>query len=104
MADRDETLRRVTSMTADLQAIATATAGSNVDDEHDPEGNTIAFERAQLVASLTRTRNHLADIDAALGRLSSCEYERCQQCRGPIAPERLAALPTTRTCITCASG
>jgi DnaK suppressor protein len=30
--------------------VAAAAVGSNIDDEHDPEGPTIAFEREQLAA------------------------------------------------------
>jgi DnaK suppressor protein len=100
--DRAETTQRIASMTADLQAMAAASADSNIDDEHDPEGSTVAFERAQLVAMLTRTQNHLADVDAALHRLSTLEYGICERCGEPIAQERLAALPATRVCIACA--
>ena len=89
-------------MTADLHAMAMASAGSNIDDEHDPEGSTVAFERAQLLAALARTQSHLAEVDAALHRLSTLEYGRCERCGNLIAKERLAALPVTRVCIACA--
>lgn len=102
--DRDQTARRIGSMTADLEAMTLAAADSNIDDEHDPEGSTGAFERAQLLAILARARQHLADVDAALGRVLAREYGLCAQCGGPIADDRLAALPAARTCITCASG
>ena len=86
-------------MTSDLQAMATASAGSNIDDEHDPEGSTVAFERAQLLAALARTQSHLAEVDAALQRLSTLEYGRCERCGDLISQERLAALPAIRVCI-----
>jgi len=35
------------------------------DDEHDPEGVTIAFERAQVAANLQRARTRLEDLDWA---------------------------------------
>ena len=101
--DRDETLLRIASMTGDLEAIAIASAGSNVDDEHDPEGSTLAFERAQLAALLTQARTHLGDVEAALARLPRLEYGRCERCGGQISEERLAALPAARVCISCAS-
>jgi DnaK suppressor protein len=101
-ADRDETTLRIASMTADLEAMSTASAGSNIDDEHDPEGSTVAFERAQLLATLARTQSHLADVDAALHRLSTFQYGICERCGNKIANERLAALPATRVCIACA--
>jgi DnaK suppressor protein len=73
-----------------------------VDDEHDPEGATIAFERAQVAALLRDSRVLVAELDAALARLEEGTYGRCVRCGNPIAPARLAALPATPTCIGCA--
>ena len=82
--DRAETVLRIASMTVDLESIALASTGSNIDDEHDPEGATVAFERAQLVAMLSRMRAHLGDVDAALARLNS----QIQQLTSLLALER----------------
>lgn len=79
-----------------------ASAGANADDEHDPEGATIAFERAQLSALLDRSRERLGEVDAALDRLDRGEYGTCRRCGRPIAPERLAARPFATTCVRCA--
>lgn len=43
----------------------------------------------------------LADIDAAVARLRSGEYGRCERCGGPIGRERLEALPTATRCVKC---
>jgi DnaK suppressor protein len=67
--------------------------------EPDPEGATIAFERAQVAALLDRPRGRLADIERALQHLAAGAYGRCASCGGPIAAERLAARPSVRTCI-----
>ena len=40
--ERDEVRARLASMTRDLEALFAASADSNGDDEHDPEGQTIA--------------------------------------------------------------
>jgi DnaK suppressor protein len=101
--DRELTLGRIASMTGELQAFAIASVGSNLDDEHDPEGATIAFERAQFTALLGRAQSHLDDVDAALLRLSQRGYGICQRCGQPIADERLAVLPATTVCIACAA-
>ncbi|HWF42580.1 MAG TPA: TraR/DksA C4-type zinc finger protein [Acidothermaceae bacterium] len=100
-AERTATLRRITSMTADLAAVAAAAVGSNLDDEHDPEGSTIAFEREQLVALRAHAQAHLTEVDEALARLRDNRYGDCELCGKPIANARLAALPATRRCITC---
>ena len=40
---------------------------------------------------------------AALERLASGTYGRCEECEGPISEARLEAMPAARLCITCAS-
>ena len=98
---------RVVDRAADLQrafdALVEATAGSNVDDEHDPEGSTIAFERSQLATSLQQAEAELAEVDAAVRRVDDGTYGRCRVCGGPIGAGRLEARPTATTCIDCAS-
>lgn len=103
IADRADTLKLVASLSADWDDVVNASARSNVDDEHDPEGATIAFERARIEASLTRARARLADIDDALRRLADGTYGVCAECGGTIAVERLEARPFARTCFACAS-
>ncbi len=80
-----------------------ASRGSNADDEHDPEGATIAFERAQLASVLRLTTDDLAEVDAALSRVRDGRYGTCERCGAPISPARLDARPTARLCIACAS-
>ncbi|CAN5375958.1 TraR/DksA C4-type zinc finger protein [soil metagenome] len=91
-----------TSLTAELQAMMQASVGSNADDEHDPEGATIAFERAQAQALLEQTRARLAGLRHAVERLDDGTYGTCAACGGQIAPERLLARPAASTCIRCA--
>ena len=94
----------IESLTGDFDAIVEAADTVNNDDEHDPEGATIAFERAQVSSMLTRARTHLLDIDTALADLDAGTYGTCRTCAKPIAGERLDAQPTARTCVVCASG
>jgi RNA polymerase-binding transcription factor DksA len=102
-AQHAATSRRITSMTADLAAVAAAPVGSNLDDEHGPEGSTIAFEREQLAALLAHAQAHLTDVHDALARLHDDRYGHCERCGKPIANARLAVLPATRWCIRCAA-
>jgi DnaK suppressor protein len=83
--------------------VVEASAMTNIDDEHDPEGATVAFERAQLRDALKQARADLDDLERAARRLESGEYWVCERCRGPIPTERLTARPAASTCITCAS-
>jgi RNA polymerase-binding transcription factor DksA len=80
-----------------------ASEGSNADDEHDPEGATIAFERSQVGTLARQARDHLREVDAALARLDDGTYGRCEVCGEPIPGPRLEARPVARTCVGCAS-
>ena len=80
-----------------------ASTDSNADDEHDPEGATIAFERSQLKTLIHQAQRHLDEIDGARTRLTSGRYGLCETCGQPISPGRLDARPQARTCIGCAS-
>jgi DnaK suppressor protein len=102
-AERAQTLTRITALRREFDGIVDSTAMVATDDEHDPEGATIAFERAQLAALLETAENDLASLDDALARLRKGRYGTCEACGRPIGPARLAARPAARTCITCAS-
>ncbi|WP_083873667.1 TraR/DksA C4-type zinc finger protein [Frankia sp. QA3] len=45
----------------------------------------------------------LAEVDAALGRLAAGTYGRCEAGGEPIGEQRLAARPSARPCIPCAT-
>lgn len=90
---------RLLRLTGDMAALIEASRDSNADDEHDPEGQTIAFERAQLAAMTDQAREHLEEVEAAIERFGGGTYGVCEVCREPIDPARLAARPTARTCV-----
>ncbi|SNS40438.1 transcriptional regulator, TraR/DksA family [Geodermatophilus saharensis] len=102
-AERTAALAQIAALTREFDAVVAASQASNADDEHDPEGATIAFERQQLAALLEQARRRLAEVDAAVTAVEAGTYGRCETCGAPIAPERLEARPTTRTCIACAT-
>ena len=82
-----------------IDAITAARADANTDDEHDPEGATIGFERAQAEALRAGLQHRLTEVDAALARLADGTYGFCAVCGRPIAPARLEARPTADRCI-----
>ena len=94
---------QIVTLTRSFDDIVAAAVQSNVDDEHDPEGTTIAFERQQVAALLRQAQ---ADRDALLlarDRVEQPGYGVCEYCRGFIGVERLMALPSATRCIRCAS-
>ena len=97
-----EARARVAALSAQLTGIVETASASSGDDEHDPEGQTIAFDRAQVAALLAAARHDLAEIEAARERVAAGTYGVCARCGRPIAPERLEARPAARTCVTCA--
>ena len=103
LAERDAALASIAALTGEFDAVVAASKASNADDEHDPEGATIAFERSQLDSVVARARHAVAEADAARDRLAQGRYGRCETCGRAIAPGRLEALPLARTCIACAS-
>ena len=97
------TTERLAALTGDYAGIVEASKDSNADDEHDPEGATIAFERSQVGTLVEEARHQLAEVDAARARLADGTYGTCEQCGEPIGEGRLEARPTARTCIRCAA-
>ncbi|MEU1076172.1 MULTISPECIES: TraR/DksA C4-type zinc finger protein [unclassified Streptomyces] len=73
-----------------------------VDDEHDPEGGTTAFERAHVASLMAAAREHLEELDRALERLEHGQYGRCEVCGETIPPERLEIRPAATRCVGCA--
>ncbi len=101
-ADRRAAVERLAALEREYAGIVDSADQSNTDDEHDPEGATLAFERQHLAALIEQATDQLVRIDTAVAKLTDGSYGRCERCGKPIAPARLTARPTARTCITCA--
>lgn len=95
--------RRVVELAAELDGIVGGARDANLDDEHDVEGPTVAFERQRVASLLGEARATLASLEAATGRLGQGAYGRCGRCGDAIAAERLEALPGTTRCVACAT-
>jgi DnaK suppressor protein len=58
---------------------------------------------AGLLARLDeRGAAEIARVDRALARMESGDYGVCEECEEPIPEDRLEALPTAVTCVSCA--
>lgn len=102
LAQRHRVVDLLSALERDYRLLVDAAESSNGDDEHDPEGATVGFERAQLGASIDRTRATVASFDGALLRLDAGSYGRCESCGTVIPPDRLAVRPAATTCVACA--
>ncbi len=96
---RANEIERITGLRREFADVVEASEANIADDEHDPEGSTIAYERTQIGALIEQAEQHLTEIDAALLRIADGTYGRCEVCGDPIPDERLRARPAARTCI-----
>lgn len=102
--ERRRRLALIAELRTNIDAVSDARQDSNVDDEHDPEGSTIAFELSQASTLLRASGERLLEIDAALKRLDDGSYGYCAACGNPIPPGRLEARPWTLYCVEHAAG
>jgi RNA polymerase-binding transcription factor DksA len=100
-AARERALARLAALEHEFGGIVAAARDAGTDDEHDPEGATLAYERQHVAALADAARADLAEIGAALGRLADGSYGTCEACGASISQERLAARPAARTCVGC---
>lgn len=101
-AERAATAAQVASLEQSFEDIVVASELVSTDDEHDPEGSTVAYERAQVSSLLDSARRRLQELDAATARIEAGTYGRCDGCGGAIPAARLEALPATPWCVDCA--
>jgi DnaK suppressor protein len=101
--ERHRTAMQIESLTRDFDAVV-EWSETPPDDEHDPEGATLAFERAQTAALLSQARAHLGDLEEAMERLRAGTFGRCERCGDEIVLERLMARPTAQRCVECVRG
>ena len=103
LADRIEVELALGAAVAQLEELVVAQRDVAADDEHDPEGPTVSIQRAEASAMLRQARQHLDEVDAALGRVAAGTYGVCESCGRDIPPARLEARPFARYCVACAT-
>ena len=92
-------LRQETNLAVlDDGAFAVADSRGIVDEV---DGAQRSVEREMTLATRSRLRQRAQRLAGALERLRDGLYGVCEECEGPIAPARLAALPEVTTCVVC---
>jgi RNA polymerase-binding transcription factor DksA len=94
--------RQIETLTRSFDDIVEASELVNTDDEHDPDGATVAFERSQVAALLRQARDDRQALVEAASRIDADGFGLCEVCGEPIGIERLLALPWVRRCVRCA--
>jgi DnaK suppressor protein len=103
ITDREATEALIARLIDDLDSFTDARKDGATDDEHDPEGPTLAFERSQSTAILEQTRQHFAQIESAMLRLDDGSFGVCATCGKDIPFARLEVRPYSTQCVNCAS-
>ena len=98
-ADLERSIRNTGS---ELEAVLEARADGSADDEHDPEGSTLASDWSRLQGLRSSFAARLAETEEAIARLDAGTYGRCTRCGREIAAARLDARPGAALCIDCA--
>lgn len=101
--ERERTLRQIEVLRRSVASIVEAAELTSTDDEHDPEGATIAYERAQAIALLRQATIDLEALSNVHAALRSGIDPACTVCGGAIGVARVEALPSAQRCIRCAS-
>lgn len=101
-ADRKAVTSIIESTKASIARLVESRSSADGDDEHDPEGATIATQFSESSALLDHARQHLDQVNAALARVADGTYGRCELCSGQIPLGRLEARPHTVYCVRCA--
>ena len=68
-------------------------------DQHQGDTGTETFEREKDFSLLEQLEAEIGDLDAALRKIDDGTYGVCEVCGKEIQPDRLEAMPGTRTCI-----
>jgi DnaK suppressor protein len=92
LAERD---RLRAELAEDIEAPGPMTYGSQA------AAATHVFEQQRDLALRERAQQHLAQVEAALGRLDAGTWGTCRRCGDAVAEARLEALPWAAYCIGC---
>jgi RNA polymerase-binding transcription factor DksA len=93
---------RVAATSAALTELTHDRAGSNDDDEHDPEGVPLSSEWSRLTGLAEAAASELQQVDDALARMDAGTYGICANCGKPIPAARLEVRPFAVHCVACA--
>jgi DnaK suppressor protein len=99
---RTRVLERLADISAEIDEIVQTSEAASTDDEHDPEGSTIAFERARAASLRSQAVSDLDAVEDAIHRWHNGGFGLCEKCGRAIPIERLTAIPVTKRCVMCA--
>jgi RNA polymerase-binding transcription factor DksA len=90
-------------LVAQLAELGFGDAGGLTYDSNFADSSQVTAERGEAEALAGSLREQLADVEAAIDRVTQGTYGICEGCGQAINPARLEAMPAARRCMTCAS-
>ena len=99
---REEIVARAADIRLTLDELIRDRAGSNDDDEHDPEGVPLSAEWSRLSGLADAAQEELDQVDAALARVDDGTYGVCAGCGMRMPKGRLEVRPFAQYCVACA--
>lgn len=92
--------KKLTALAAGLRKGEDEVSGRQAD----PLDRAADMETQSVLERLAAVETReLAEIDAALKRISIGTYGRCERCATPVGQLRLQAVPEARLCMSCAA-
>ena len=93
---------RIAELQSELAAVLDDADARHAPDTDSSDAGSGDVERDRVTALLASARHNLTQVQAALRRADLGTWGVCATCGKPISAERLAALPTATTCVSCA--
>lgn len=101
LEDQAHDLRgQIATAEASWTALQRDGSGEGAGDDQADAGSK-AFEREHQLSLANNSRDLLAQVQRALGRLDDGTYGVCESCGRPIAKARLQAFPRATLCVAC---
>lgn len=101
--DRRAQVAQLEAAEAQLEAIRDARGAATADDEHDPEGGTLAAEWSRAEGRRADALRELERLDAAQARVEAGTYGTCVSCGRSIPAARMRVVPSATMCVECAA-
>ncbi len=100
-AERERLEREVIELEGRDRESLSEASGENAYRDHMADQGSATFERELDLTLEENLRMRLADVRAAMDRVTSGAYGTCERCGTAIPAERLEAVPTASLCIQC---
>lgn len=110
MADTDLATRARTLLTEEragllgqLVELGDDGDGAGFDDGH-ADSSQVSAEKGEVLVLVENLKAQLREVDRAIAKIDGdvpdASFGTCEECKEPIAADRLEAMPATRWCIT----